>query len=175
MQFESIWRGMKIRNWGNQQMYLLPAVDCGFFTIETSQFHDSQPQPAKNFPSVTFLPPRSRRVSIRWSVFRVSTNRQTGPHLAFQNLGKCRSLCQSLRGVTESRSKSQSDRWKKNVWTSTEDLIESVNLTAFFWIIFDLSCLSTINKFVKFEESVVHHNSSQFYARIFSRTMYLKK
>lgn len=49
-------KGMKIRGLGNRQMYVpAPAVDCGFFNVETSQFHDSRPRSAKNFPSLTFF------------------------------------------------------------------------------------------------------------------------
>lgn len=78
-----------------------PAVDCGFFSVETSQFHDSRPRSAKNFPSLAFFYLRpSRRVSIRRPVFPFSANRTNRSPPNFPKSRKnLTPLGQSVRGV----------------------------------------------------------------------------
>lgn len=86
-----------------------PAVDCGFFSVETSQFHDSRPRSAKNFPSLAFFYLRpSRRVSIRRPVFPFSANRTNRSPPNFPKSRKnLTPLGQSVRGVGGSRSKNR--------------------------------------------------------------------
>lgn len=86
-----------------------PAVDCGFFSVETSQFHDSRPRSAKNFPSLAFFYLRpSRRVSIRRPVFPFSANPTNRSPPNFPKSRKnLTPLGQSVRGVGGSRSKNR--------------------------------------------------------------------
>lgn len=86
-----------------------PAVDCGFFSVETSQFHDSRPRSAKNFPSLAFFYLRpSRRVSIRRPVFPFSANRTNRSPPNFPKSRKnLTPLGQFVRGVGGSRSKNR--------------------------------------------------------------------